>query len=639
MSFRARARAALHGELPDRVPYAPRLDLWHTARSAAGTLPSEHEGRSVEEICRAEGWGIYLLTSTFVYMAQSDEGVAMSCLGLYTPPECGYRLEFGDDVRMTWRREGDRLDVEFAAPGGTLSAVLTHTDEMRRNGITYPWVAEPPIKRFDDWRVVAELFRSLRLVPDPETARRRRDEVGEEGLVVSAAGEPASPMHHILKHFFPGTDFYLLYNDRRAELEEFAAAIAPLYEQYLDFCRTAELDGVTWGGNHDATITYPPFFDEQIRPWLRRAAEVLRPRGIPLLTHCDGENRGLVELIRDSGIDAAESLCPYPMTSLTLAELYEAWSDRLCLIGGIPAEYLIPEQSSEDDLDDYLRYVLRAVAPGRRFIAGITDAVPPTADFDRLRRTHEFFESGGTLPLVNGPLPDIFAARRADEEGGGALREEVPAGYAAVEAAVLAGDENEVVEVCARLLEESRPAGQILEEGLIRAMDVVGERFAAGEVFIPEMLLAARAMQAGVDGLQAALAADAGAGVRTPGTIVLGTVKGDLHDIGKNLVGLMLRGVGFEVVDLGTDVDAGEFVAAAREHDAGLVGLSALLTTTMPLMGAVVEALSAAGLREQVRVLVGGAPVTDRFARGIGADGYGESAGAAVSEARRLAPQ
>lgn len=152
------------------------------------------------------------------------------------------------------------------------------------------------------------------------------------------------------------------------------------------------------------------------------------------------------------------------------------------------------------------------------------------------------------------------------------------------------------------------------------------------------MLLAAGAMQAGVDALGEALMNE-GSVSRAADTVVLGTVRGDLHDIGKNLVAIMLRGVGFDVVDLGTDVPVEEFVRALREHRASLLGLSSLLTTTMPQMGLVIDALVASGERDGVRVMVGGAPVTARFARDVGADGHGSSAGDAVAVARRLAAE
>jgi len=163
------------------------------------------------------------------------------------------------------------------------------------------------------------------------------------------------------------------------------------------------------------------------------------------------------------------------------------------------------------------------------------------------------------------------------------------------------------------------------------AMDVVGRRFQDGELYVPEMLIAARAMKEGMAILEPVLV---DAGVRPEHRAVIGTVEGDLHDIGKNLVGMMWKGAGIEVIDLGVNVSAGRFVDAAREHDARLVGISALLTTTMPNMRAVVEAIHAADLGS--KVVIGGAPTTPEFAEQIGADGFAQDAGAAVDLARRL---
>jgi len=177
-------------------------------------------------------------------------------------------------------------------------------------------------------------------------------------------------------------------------------------------------------------------------------------------------------------------------------------------------------------------------------------------------------------------------------------------------------------------------ADVILKEGLIAAMGEVGRLFEENEYFVPEMLVSARAMQAGLNLLRPYLTE---AGAAPAGKVIIGTVKGDLHDIGKNLVAMMLEGAGFEVIDLGTDVAPDKFVKAVMEHKPQIVGMSALLTTTMPGMSATVKALQEAGLRDQVKVIVGGAPVTDNFAKQIGADGYGPDASAAVRLAKALA--
>ena len=168
---------------------------------------------------------------------------------------------------------------------------------------------------------------------------------------------------------------------------------------------------------------------------------------------------------------------------------------------------------------------------------------------------------------------------------------------------------------------------------MLPAMEIIGERFKTGRVFIPEVLLSARAMNKATELLEPHLVKDEEEKGRR---FLIGTVKGDLHDIGKNIVATMLKGVGFEIRDLGTSVDADAFVEAIKEYQPHILGLSALLTTTMLQMKTVIQAISEAGLRDKVKVIVGGAPVNQKFAHDIGADGYAEDAGAAVSEAKKL---
>jgi 5-methyltetrahydrofolate--homocysteine methyltransferase len=175
-------------------------------------------------------------------------------------------------------------------------------------------------------------------------------------------------------------------------------------------------------------------------------------------------------------------------------------------------------------------------------------------------------------------------------------------------------------------------AEEILNNALIAAMDDVGQRFEAGDFFVPEMLVAARAMQAGLNILKPHLAES---GVQSAGTVAMGTVKGDLHDIGKNLVAMMLEGAGFEVMDLGTDVDPGKFAEAVR-NGANVVGMSALLTTTMGSMADVIEAVEDINMRDEVKIIIGGAPVTPEYAEQIGADGFAADASSAVKKVREL---
>jgi len=205
-----------------------------------------------------------------------------------------------------------------------------------------------------------------------------------------------------------------------------------------------------------------------------------------------------------------------------------------------------------------------------------------------------------------------------------------------IAAALIEGDDDEVDRLTKQALEEGIEALEVMDDGLIAGMGIVGIKFREAMIFVPEVLACARAMKAGMKYIEPILSES---GVKPIAKVLMGTVKGDLHDIGKNLCIMMLRGSGFEVVDLGVDTSDDEFIDAIEEHQATILGMSALLTTTMPNMGKTIEALIDADVRDDVMVMVGGAPVTQEFADDMGADGYGKDALSCVSLAKKLAAE
>jgi corrinoid protein of di/trimethylamine methyltransferase len=199
--------------------------------------------------------------------------------------------------------------------------------------------------------------------------------------------------------------------------------------------------------------------------------------------------------------------------------------------------------------------------------------------------------------------------------------------------ALIAGQEDRVKALTQEALDNGAGAREILDKGLLAGMDVVGKRFKAGDMFIPEVLLCARTMHGAMDILKPLLSEG---DQRGSGVFLLGTVEGDLHDIGKNLVGMMLQGAGFKVIDLGTNVTPAAFVNAVKEHQPDILGMSALLTTTMPKMAETIKALDEAGIRDGIKIMAGGAPVTQDFIEQIGADAYGANAASAAEKAKAL---
>jgi 5-methyltetrahydrofolate--homocysteine methyltransferase len=205
--------------------------------------------------------------------------------------------------------------------------------------------------------------------------------------------------------------------------------------------------------------------------------------------------------------------------------------------------------------------------------------------------------------------------------------------YERISTAIMEGDADKATSLVQKGLDQGLAAKDILDNGMVVGMGEVGVRFKAGDMFVPEVLMSADAMQAGLTVLRPQLVAS---GVRLIGTIVMGTVKGDLHDIGKNLVNMMCEGAGFQIVDIGFNADPDKFIEAIKEHQPDVVGMSAMLTTTMRAMAHTIKAIEETGLRDQVKIMVGGAPVDAAFAERIGADGYGSNAPAGADLAKKF---
>lgn len=631
-THKARVLAALRGEPVDRLPYVPRLDLWYLANATLGTLPKQHAGRAMNEIARAEGWALHHRFADDQLDPAFQPLYLHRGINVFYSKDMLFDVVLPANVEVKVRRAGARIRVEYHTPLGVVSTTMHYDIDSQRHGITIPAVVEPLIKTPHDYRPAGYLFENMDVIPSFERFERwATEELREDGVPVAVGTQAASPFQLIQRDLSDATQFFIHYKDYYAEMRGLAERIAPLYDKLLRILSDSPAEVVWWGANFDEMLTYPPYFEREIQPWIRKAAAALGSAGKLVLCHTDGENRGLMDLIRDAGMHIAESFCPAPMTKVTLAEYYRRWSPHLTLFGGIPSTIVLPE-TSEADFEAYLDELFRAVAPGRRMVVGIADEVPPQAIFSRLQRIGERIEREGRLPLRSGAYRPLNAAP-GEVKPATVRAPQAEDVYEHVRLDVFKGKHVDIKAHVQELLNRGVPASEILERGLIAAITVVGDRMAAGEAFIPEVLLAARAMTAAVETLEPYLAVSGG---HRRGKVLIGTVAGDMHDIGKNLVVTMLKGVGFDVRDLGINVSRDKFCEAVDQLQPDILGLSSLLTTTMMEMRRVIEGLELKHLRDRCKVMVGGAPVSEQFATQIGADGYAPNAVEAVRLAQRL---
>ena len=382
-------------------------------------------------------------------------------------------------------------------------------------------------------------------------------------------------------------------------------------------------------GTKESLFMSPEMWREFFKEPYRRFYGYIRSRGVIAIHHADSYLVPIVEDMAEIGIQAWQGVLP----ENDIPALQEKLKGRMILMGGVGAAIDRPD-STEEEIRAYVKQVCETCCPGGHFIPcityGIAGTVFPHVD-PFINAEIEAYNAQLHMPtkqVVSFPRRSAAAAPAAQEtaavdEGCAEVLEELSA-------ALCKGKKKKVLALCEQALETGVPAQTILSDGLVQGMTRLGEDFTAGRAFVPEMLMAARCMNAATEVLKPLLA---GENKAAAGKVCLGTVRGDMHDIGKNLVKIMMEGCGLDVIDLGVDVAPETFVQTAKEQNCDIIACSSLLTTCMMEMKSVVELSRSAGIRDKVKILVGGAPITQDFCDEIGADAYTDDAAQAARAA------
>ena len=382
-------------------------------------------------------------------------------------------------------------------------------------------------------------------------------------------------------------------------------------------------------GTKNALFMKPEMWREFFKEPYRRFYGYIRSRGVIAIHHADSYLVPIVDDMAEIGIQVWQGVLP----ENDIPALQRHLNGRLTLMGGFGAA-IDRKDAAPEEILTYARGVLRHDCPGGHFIPSITyglaGTVYPHVD-TYLNQAVDEYNAALHVPDMHLPPVPRRSVHAAAAQSAPASEPEQPQGdvFARIAAALVRGQQKRVLQLCTEALDAGHDAQQILTDGLVRGMNLLGEDFSANRAFVPEMLIAARCMAA-AELLKPHMAGESG---ETVGRVCLGTVRGDMHDIGKNLVKIMMEGSGLEVVDLGVDVSAEQFVDAAVAQHCDIIACSSLLTTTMPEMRAVVELTKARGIRDQVKIFVGGAPITQGYSDEIGADAYCPDAASAARTA------
>jgi len=392
---RERVLAASRGEDVDRIPWSPRLDLWFLARRARGTLPAEYADCDLVDIARSLGCASHMAQGADTTRL-ADRDLSLRGLGLDNHADYPFRIRV-EGLPVRFERDAEDRLTWIETPVGTIHTHLQQDQEMLRRGISLPFVQSYAIESSDDLEALGIVFDHLQLEPNREGFDAFCRHVGEQGLPVARGPVAASPLHLMLHELMPMERFFYLYSDRRDALYALARHIEPLYEAMLDALCDSQAEVVLWGANYDRDITSPRFFEREMMPWLQRAAKRLHAANKLMLCHTDGENNHLLPLYRQCGFDIAESVCPTPMTELSLPDIREGLGPEIAVWGGIPSVVLLDEAMDDAAFDAYLDALFAELGDAHRLVLGVADNVPPDANWSRLLAIGERIRAHGPV--------------------------------------------------------------------------------------------------------------------------------------------------------------------------------------------------------------------------------------------------
>ncbi len=639
MTKRERLLAVLRGEKPDRIPFIDRMNLWYGSRLYKKTMPERYHGMSLQEIHKDIGMGQSMFGGPHGYRLRGVEMVATfnGSQTVYhdTDPLVQW-FPGGWAPKFVARDAPGETVVELKTPVGNLSFIWGVTEEMLPQGGLDPYPKKHLITGEEDWPALKWIMERIEFVRLYEDFYALDEGLGPNGFVIPVVNR--IPFQQILLEYLGEIPtFYTIYDNPR-----FLQNLIDLVDERLtdDLHQLADFDFpyIELPDNLDSMMTNPELFQKFNLPAYHKYADILHSQGKLIGSHTDGNLRRLLGLLVESGLDICESIAPAPLTEFTFDELWDAWGENGPIIWGAIPSLLLEEDYTQQQLADFVYNILERVG-NKPIILGISDMVVGHNLIERVRwiadtvEQHIIPDKTGQVdytPIVEvvAPAAEATLAQPASEPF--SHDDEILDG---LYDNVLDGKQDEMAELTQQGLTLGMEPMELVFEALIPALEEVGRLFETGKIFVPEMLISARAVGVSMSILRPIIVES---GVEPVGKFVIGTVKGDIHDIGKNLCITMLTGAGFDVIDLGVNVPPETFVETILEHRPQAIGLSAFLTTTMPMFKPTIGAIAAAGMRDDVKILVGGAPINQEFADLVGADGYAPDASSTVRLTKQL---
>jgi hypothetical protein len=391
--------STLKGEGTETLPFIPRLDLWYSVNKMNGTLPPKFKNASLRDITDELELGYHAVIPLFRDFANENDDVDIG-LGIYRFRAVPYHVELHNVERKVTRHSSGLIEVEYSTPKGKIKTGVVYDETMRKSGASLPFTKEYAIKDIRDFEALAYIFENAEVKPNYSYYSEFRESfVGTRGVAVGFSSVYASPMHFLLKELMAVDNFYYTLFIHPEETEHMAERLSCFCNKVFDIAANCPAEIILSGANYDRSITPPDIFEKYITPALKKQSGILHEKGKFLLTHTDGENTGLLDLYLQSGIDIADSICPAPITNLTLKETKEAFGGKITIWGGIPFNIVLENSMSDYEFGKFLDMTLAGIGPGDHLILSIADTTPPAAKFERILKIVEKVKQFGPVRI------------------------------------------------------------------------------------------------------------------------------------------------------------------------------------------------------------------------------------------------
>ncbi len=385
MTWKERIINVIKGKPTDCLPFVPRLDIWYQSNKINDTLPDKYKGLSLKEIVRDLGLGLHTVVPDFRDFL-NKESQALLGLGIYNLKNNPYKINL-DSIDFKYDIDSDGLTTSiFYTPYGEVNTKTLFSRRMRSDGASLGHTMEHAIKDINDFKALGYIFENIEVEENYKNFLDFKKSIGEDGVGVAFCSLSASPMHHIMKELINFEKFIYELNDHPDELVKLAEKISIYLDKVVSIANESQADIIFLGANYDSFLTWPAFFKNHITPYLKKYSDMAHKSGKFFLTHADGENDGLIKEYIDADIDVADSICPYPMTRLTIKDIRKEFDGKITIWGGLPSICVLEEIMNDYEFDKFIDEFFVQIEKGDHLILSFADTTPPAAKFERIEK-------------------------------------------------------------------------------------------------------------------------------------------------------------------------------------------------------------------------------------------------------------